>query len=297
MRPGLTASPARAGVFATLLLALMALAAALIAMPAGAQTFPKFTGFVVDDAGILPPEVQASLTQKLEALQRDTKRQLVVVTVKDLQGYPIEDYSNKLFRSWGIGLKDVNNGALFVIAPNDRKLRIEVGYGLEPFLTDALSSVIINNDVVPRFKAGDMPGGITAGTDAIITQLRASPEEAQARLDAAVKQFDQTHRAQRSGGGGVPIGLIFWGMVMLFVLLSFARRGGRGQRYGGDGSGALPIVLWSIANEIGRQAMRGGGGGGWGGGDSGGGGGGWGGGGFGGGGGGSSGGGGASGGW
>ncbi|MBS0284273.1 MAG: TPM domain-containing protein [Proteobacteria bacterium] len=297
MRPGLTASPARAGVFATLLLALMALAAALIAMPAGAQTFPKFTGFVVDDAGILPPEVQASLTQKLEALQRDTKRQLVVVTVKDLQGYPIEDYSNKLFRSWGIGLKDVNNGALFVIAPNDRKLRIEVGYGLEPFLTDALSSVIINNDVVPRFKAGDMPGGITAGTDAIIAQLRASPEEAQARLDAAVKQFDQTHRAQRSGGGGVPIGLIFWGMVMLFVLLSFARRGGRGQRYGGDGSGALPIVLWSIANEIGRQAMRGGGGGGWGGGDSGGGGGGWGGGGFGGGGGGSSGGGGASGGW
>ncbi|MBN8849282.1 MULTISPECIES: YgcG family protein [unclassified Sphingomonas] len=297
MRPGLTASPARAGVFATLLLALMALAAALIAMPAGAQTFPKFTGFVVDDAGILPPEVQASLTQKLEALQRDTKRQLVVVTVKDLQGYPIEDYSNKLFRSWGVGLKDVNNGALFVIAPNDRKLRIEVGYGLEPFLTDALSSVIINNDVVPRFKAGDMPGGITAGTDAIIAQLRASPEEAQARLDAAVKQFDQTHRAQRSGGGGVPIGLIFWGMVMLFVLLSFARRGGRGQRYGGDGSGALPIVLWSIANEIGRQAMRGGGGGGWGGGDSGGGGGGWGGGGFGGGGGGSSGGGGASGGW
>lgn len=297
MRPGLIASPARAGVFATLLLALMALAAALIAMPAGAQTFPKFTGFVVDDAGILPPEVQASLTQKLEALQRDTKRQLVVVTVKDLQGYPIEDYSNKLFRSWGVGLKDVNNGALFVIAPNDRKLRIEVGYGLEPFLTDALSSVIINNDVVPRFKAGDMPGGITAGTDAIIAQLRASPEEAQARLDAAVKQFDQTHRAQRSGGGGVPIGLIFWGMVMLFVLLSFARRGGRGQRYGGDGSGALPIVLWSIANEIGRQAMRGGGGGGWGGGDSGGGGGGWGGGGFGGGGGGSSGGGGASGGW
>ncbi|QKS01859.1 TPM domain-containing protein [Sphingomonas sp. CL5.1] len=297
MRPGPTASPARAGVFTTLLLALMALAAALIAMPAGAQTFPKFTGFVVDDAGILPPQVQADLTQKLEALQRDTKRQLVVVTVKDLQGYPIEDYSNKLFRSWGVGLKDVNNGALFVIAPNDRKLRIEVGYGLEPFLTDALSSVIINNDVVPRFKAGDMPGGITAGTDAIIAQLRASPEEAQARLDAAVKQFDQTHRAQRSGGGGVPIGLIFWGMVMLFVLLSFARRGGRGQRYGGDGSGALPIVLWSIASEIGRQATRGGGGGGWGGGDSGGGGGGWGGGGFGGGGGGSSGGGGASGGW
>lgn len=288
-RAGAILAPVRA-----IMLALIALATALIAMPAVAQTFPKFTGFVVDDAGVLPPQVQADLTQKLEALQRDTKRQVIVVTVKDLQGYPIEDYSNKLFRAWGVGLKDVNNGALFVIAPNDRKLRIEAGYGLEPFLTDALSSVIINNDVVPRFKAGDMPGGVVAGTDAIITQLRASPEEAKARLDAAVKQFDQTHHAQRSGGHGIPIGLIFWGMVMLFVLLSFVRRGGRGQRYGGDGSGALPIILWSIANEITRG---GGGGGGWGGGDSGGGGGGWGGGGFGGGGGGSSGGGGASGGW
>lgn len=305
MSPSLTARPARAGAVPSahdnarrLLWALLAFAAVLLmtlAAPAGAQTFPKFTGFVVDDAGILSPEEQAKLTQKLEALQRDTKRQVAVVTVKDLQGYPIEEYSNKLLRTWGVGLKDVNNGALFVIAPNDRKLRIEVGYGLEPFLTDALSSVIINNDVVPRFKAGDMPGGIEAGTDAIVAQLRASPEEAQARLDAAVKQFDQTHKAQRNGGGGVPLGLIFWGMVMLFVLLSFARRGGKGQRYGGDGSGALPIILWSIASEIGRAATRGGGGGGWGDGD--GGGGGWGGGGFGGGGGGSGGGGGASGGW
>lgn len=294
-RAGLTARHTRAGVcpWIQLLLALVAALLAALSMPAAAQTFPKFTGFVVDDAGILPAAVQTDLTQKLDALQRDTKRQVVVVTVKDLQGYPIEEYSNKLFRAWGIGLKDVNNGALFVIAPNERKLRIEVGYGLEPFLTDALSSVIINSDVLPRFKAGDMPGGVVAGTDAIITQLRASPEEAKARLDAAVKQFDQTHRAQRSGSKGVPIGLIFWGMVLLFVLLSFVRRSGRGQRYGGDGSGALPIVLWSIASEM----MRGGGGGGWGGGGGSDGGGGWGGGGFGGGGGGSSGGGGASGGW
>ncbi|WP_298674209.1 TPM domain-containing protein [uncultured Sphingomonas sp.] len=308
MRPRPIAHPAQAGANAfvqdyarrlawarRLLWVLLALAAALLvalASPAGAQTFPKFTGFVVDDAGILSPQVQAELTQKLAALQRDTKRQVAVVTIRDLQGYPIEEYSNKLLRAWGVGLKDVNNGALFVIAPNDRKLRIEVGYGLEPFLTDALSSVIINNDVLPRFKAGDMAGGIEAGTDAIIAQLRASPEEAQARLNAAVKQFDQTHKAQR-GGGGIPLGLVFWGMVMLFVLLSFARRGGKGQRYGGDGSGALPIILWSIVNEIGRRG--GGGGGGWGDGD--GGGGGWGDGGFGGGGGGSGGGGGASGGW
>ncbi len=288
MRPARIASPLHA------LIALAAMLLMALAIPAGAQTFPKFTGLVVDDAGILPPQVQADLTQKLQALEHDTKRQVAIVTVKDLQGYPIEEYSNKLFRTWRVGLKDVNNGALFVIAPTDRKVRIEVGYGLEPFLTDALTSVIINNDVLPRFKAGDMPAGVVAGTNAIIAQLRASPEEAQARVNAAVKQFDQAHRAQRNESGGVPIGMIFWGMILLFVLLSFARRG-KGQRYG-DGSGALPVILWSIANEIGRQAMRGGGGGGgWGGGDSDGGG--WGGGGFSGGGGGSSGGGGASGSW
>ncbi|WP_301074290.1 YgcG family protein [Sphingomonas sp.] len=271
---------------------------ALLASPSSAQTFPKFTGFVVDAANVLPPEVEADLTSKLDALQRDTKRQLVVVTVPSLENYPIEEYGYKLGREWGVGLKDVDNGAILLVAPNERKVRIEVGYGLEPFVTDALSSVVINQAILPRFKAGDLPGGVVAGTDALVTQLRSSPEEAQARLDAAVKQFDQANKTQRTGGDGVPLGIIFWGMVALFVFLSIARRrGGGGKRYRGDGSGVLPVVLWSIANEIGREAGRGG----WGGGSSGGsdwgGGGGWGGGGFGGGGGGGFGGGGASGDW
>ncbi len=279
---------------------MLALALLLVAaVPASAQTLPKFTGFVVDDANVLPPDVEVSLTQKLDQLQKDTKRQVVVATVPSLQGYPIEEFGNKLIRAWGVGLKDANNGAILLVAPNDRKVRIEVGYGLEPFLTDAFSSVTINQQVLPRFKAGDIPGGIVAGTDAIIAQLRASPEEQQAKLDAAVKQFDQANKAQRRGGGGFPLAIVFWGMVVVFVLLSFARRG-KGRRYRDDGdSGVLPIVLWSIANEIGREASRGGGigWGSWSGGDSDGGGGGWGGGGFTGGGGGSGGGGGASGSW
>ncbi len=279
---------------------MLALALLLVAaVPASAQTLPKFTGFVVDDANVLPPDVEVSLTQKLDQLQKDTKRQVVVATVPSLQGYPIEEFGNKLIRAWGVGLKDANNGAILLVAPNDRKVRIEVGYGLEPFLTDAFSSVTINQQVLPRFKAGDMPGGIVAGTDTIIAQLRASQEEQQAKLDAAVKQFDQANKAQRRGGGGFPLAIVFWGMVVVFVLLSFARRG-KGRRYRDDGdSGVLPIVLWSIANEIGREASRGGGigWGGWSGGDSDGGGGGWGGGGFTGGGGGSGGGGGASGSW
>nr|WP_276046445.1 TPM domain-containing protein [Sphingomonas sp. GC_Shp_1] len=220
-------------------------------VPAQAQTSaafnpPKFTGLVVDAANVLPPQTEADLTAKLQALQRDTKRQLVVATIPDLQGLPLEDYGNKLIRSWGVGLKDVNNGAILFIAPNEpaghRGPRIEVGYGLEPFLTDALSSVIINQDMIPKLRAGDVPGAMTAGTDAMIAQLRASPEEAKARTDAAVQAFDKTHRRTAQRGGGVPIGMIFWGVILLFVLLPLLRgrkrAGPWGQRYQGGGGGA-----------------------------------------------------------
>ena len=132
---------------------------ALVAASAPAQTFPKLTGLVVDAAHVLPPATQAELTAKLEALQKDTHRQLVVATVPDLQGYPVEDYGYKLGRAWGVGLRDVNNGAILLVAPTERKVRVEVGYGLEPVVTDALSSVIINQDILPRFKAGALPGG------------------------------------------------------------------------------------------------------------------------------------------
>lgn len=287
------------------MLARLLLAVALLlgsAAPAAAQQFPKFSGFVVDDADVLPPEVEASLTQKLDALQRDTKRQLIVATIRDTQGYPIEEYGYKLGRSWGVGLQNADNGAILFVAPNNpagqRGPRIEVGRGLEPILTDALSSVIINEQMMPRLRAGEVPQAMEAGADAVIAQLRAAPEEAQAKVDAAVKEVDRktTTRQRRGGGGGFPIALVFFGMIFLFVILSMGRRGGRGRRYRGDGD-VLPIVLWSIANEIGREASRGswsGGGGGW---SGGGGGGGWGGGGFTGGGGGSFGGGGASGSW
>lgn len=285
--------------------AMLLVLAWLIVPPATAQTFPKFTGLVVDAANVLPPEAEAALTAKLEALQKDTKRQLVVATIPDLEGYPLEEYGYKLGRSWGVGLRDVNNGVVLFIAPNapagQRGARIEVGRGLEPIVTDALASVIINTDMLPLLKAGDIPGGLNAGADAIAQQLRASPEEAQARLDAATRQFDQTHRrsSASNGGGGVPFGLIACAIILLFVLVplfrSKRRAGPWGTRYRSHDSGALPIVLWSIANEIGRSS----GGGGWGGGGSSGGGsdGSWGGGGFTGGGGGDFGGGGASGSW
>lgn len=276
------------------------LGSATLGSPATAQTLPKFTGFVVDAANVIPPDQEAALTKRLDDLQKTTGNQLVVATVPDLEGYPIEDYGNRLIRDWGVGLKDANNGAILLVAPNDRKVRIEVGYGLEPVLTDAFSSVVINQQILPRFKAGDMAGGIVAGTNAVADLLALPDAEARAKATAAAAEYDKTHARKSSGGGGVPIGLIFFGIVMTAIVIPMISRRAGGQRYTGGGggrgggSGALPIVLWSIADAMTRGG--GGGGGSWGGGgDSGGGG--WGGGGFGGGGGGSGGGGGASGGW
>ncbi|MFV0625344.1 TPM domain-containing protein [Sphingomonas sp. ac-8] len=290
-----------------LLATLLALAPAA---GARAQDFPKFTGFVVDAANVLPPEQEAALTQKLDRLQQQTNHQLVVATVPDLQGIPIEDYGYRLGRAWAVGLKDADNGAILLVAPNDRKVRVEVGYGLEPVLTDAFSSTVVNGTILPRFKAGDLPGGIVAGVDALAEQLSLPDADAQARAEAAAAEYDRTHRSTaKTGGGGIPFALVFWGMVLLFVLLSLVRGRGaggggkRGRRYRSRRSGGSdwPIVLWTIANAIdhgSRDDDDHGGWGGWGGGGgSSGGGGGWGGGGFGGGGGGSFGGGGASGSW
>lgn len=283
----------------------------LVAVPLGAAaepTFPKFTGLVVDDANVLPADVKARLTQKLEALQKDTNRQLVVATIGDAQGYPLEDYGYQLGRAWGVGLKDVNNGAILFIAPNNpagqRGPRLEVGYGLEPVLTDALSSVVINQRMMPLLREGKIPDAMEAGADAVIEQLRASPDEAKARTDAAVAAFNKEHQRRRtnSGGGFVAFAVI-GGMFLIFMGLSFARRGSGGQRYRGDDSGLGSVILWNIAANVAGSLLSsdndhddwgGGSGGGWGGG---GGDGGWGGGGFSGGGGGSFGGGGASGSW
>lgn len=289
MRPGAAIPRGSDGRCGKAVRALLVLCALFFTAPVAAQSFPPFTGFVVDAAKVLPPDTAASLAAKLDALQRDTGRQLVVATIPDLQGYPIEDYGYRLLRAWGVGLKGLNNGAILIVAPADRKVRIEVGYGLEGTLTDALSSVIVNQSIVPAFRAGDMPGGVIAGTDAIIAQLRLPDAEAKAKVAAAVAEHD---KATRRHAGGFPPSLVFWGIVMVFVLLSMMRGGGGGggRRFRG---GSWPIVLWGPGFGGGGGSSGGGifGGG------SDGGGGGWMGGGFGGGGGGSGGGGGASGSW
>src|SRR3972149_4223754 len=142
-RPGMTA------VIAALLAMLIFVASSALAAP----SFPKLTGRVVDQAQILSPQAEAALTQKLEALETQTGRQFVVVTLRDLQGYEIADYGYQLGRAWGIGDKERDDGALLIVAPSERKVRIEVGYGLEGVLTDALSNVILQERVLPKFRA------------------------------------------------------------------------------------------------------------------------------------------------
>jgi len=145
----------------------------ILASPALASEpkFPTLTGQVVDDAGILNLTTRNELTDMLAAQERATGEQVVVVTLNSLQGLSIEDYGYQLGRFWGIGQKGKNNGVLLIVAPNERKVRIEVGYGLEGTLTDATSRTIIENDILPGFKRGDYNAGVVAGTTSILRVL------------------------------------------------------------------------------------------------------------------------------
>jgi uncharacterized protein len=140
-------------------------------------TFPVLNGRVVDEAGLLDAPARTALTQSLAELEQKTTDQLVVVTLKSLQGTSIEDYGYQLGRRWQIGQKNKNNGVLLIVAPSERKVRIEVGYGLEGTLTDAISKLIIENSILPRFKVADYAGGIKRGVEDIIQVLSGDAQE------------------------------------------------------------------------------------------------------------------------
>ncbi|HWD66784.1 MAG TPA: TPM domain-containing protein [Caulobacteraceae bacterium] len=215
----------------------LALVIAFFCAPAWAAVqYPTLTGRVVDDAHVLSPDVQAQLTAKLAALQQTTSRQLVVVTLPSLNGQDIDDYGVGLLRAWGIGQKQTNNGAVFIIVPSEHKVRIEVGYGLEGILTDALSGVILREAVLPKFRAGDIPGGIVAGTDELIQQLSADPSTAEQKAAQAEQTVQQDEAPMRHGN---PIGGIIPLIFLIFILFSIFRRGG----FGGGMGMLLPLMF------------------------------------------------------
>src|SRR6476659_1757910 len=134
-------------------------------------TFPALTGRVVDGAGLLSASEISELDAKLKVVEDSSSDQVVVVTVSSLQGYSIEDYGLRLGNHWGVGSKESNNGVLLIVAPNESKVRIELGRGLEATLTDALSKTIIDTSILPRFRTGDFAAGIKSGAEGIARAL------------------------------------------------------------------------------------------------------------------------------
>ncbi len=214
-------------------LALAALAALGPAPVRAAANLPALTGRVVDKAQVLSAGERADLEGKLADLEMKSGIQLVVATVSSLGGEEIEPYANELFRAWKLGEAKKNNGVLFLIAPQEHRVRIEVGYGLEGTLTDATCSLIIANAVAPRFKAGDYDGGVARGVDDIITVLT---------TDAADWQKKPELRAEGDASflDAIAPFLVFG--FILFVFYIITRHGG-----GGGGGGLLGNILIASA--------------------------------------------------
>jgi uncharacterized protein len=196
-------------------------AAALVlgfASSAFALDFPALSGRVVDLAGVMSAASKSDVEAKSKALEEKSGIQLAVVTVASLQGGDIESYANQLFRFWKLGEMQKNNGVLLLVAPVEHKVRIEVGYGLEGTLTDALSSVIITSAIVPRFKSGDFSGGIERGVDGIIGVLSGDTSGWQAKAQAL----------RSNGNAGldniVIYGAIAWSVLVVGAIFVFGYR-------------------------------------------------------------------------
>jgi len=222
---------------AYVLVGILSLTWLALATPAEADPdFPALTGRVVDDAGVLSDDTKRELDGILAGDEKQfAGRQVVVVTLKSLQGYEIADYGYRLGRHWGIGQKGKNNGALIIVAPNEHAARIEVGYGLEGDLTDAKSRVIIDRTMLPAFRKGDYNAGVVDGTKAVLATL--------GNTSYAVPDYSAQERDDDQPSGGWT-GIIVFLVILFFVgrgffwpLLFMGGFGGRGGGWGGGGFG------------------------------------------------------------
>ncbi len=238
----------------------LALLAALAGAPAAAQDLPpRPDGPIYDGANIISDGEEQLLDARLRDYNRTTGRAVIVATVRSLEGQEIETYAQRLAETWDIGGRS-QNGLLFLVAPNERRLRIATARGLDVRMTDIMSGRIIRDVVTPRFKAGDLSGGIVAGVDAIIRQLDMDPAQAQ-----AIEEAEALRRAQTAKNAAPALaGVAFWIVMIVIFAIVFGRRArGRHYRGGGVGHAVGNILLWTAIN----AAMNGGrsGGSGWGG--------------------------------
>jgi uncharacterized protein len=239
----------------------------LACAPVPAADLMPLTGRVVDGAGLIDPATEAALTATLAAFEAKSSDQIVVATLESLGGEPIENFANRQFRAWGLGQAGENNGILLVVARDDRKMRIEVGYGLEGTLTDLHSRLIIENTMVPAFRAGDFSGGISRAVDDIILVLEGNAAELEAR-------------AERNRDAPEPIDWVFvlfitiWvsvfvgGFLISFLAPIYGRKLGP-NRYrwlgmditigGGSGGGSSGSSGWSSGSSGGGGFSGGGG--------------------------------------
>jgi uncharacterized protein len=208
-----------------------------LAPAATAPVFPELTGRVVDDANLLTYPEEVAITADLKALEDKSSDQVVVVTLPSLQGYTIEDFGYQLGRHWGIGTERFHNGVILLVAPNERKVRIEVGRGLEGTLTDALSKIIIENAMLPRFREGDFADGIKDGVRDIILVLMGDAAEVEqrgkARRDADSPALDWII---------VIVFLVIW-LWIAYSIWRSARQAARAGR-GPGGTILVPGPTW-----------------------------------------------------
>ena len=230
----------------------LALLAFIGSAAAAEPTYPQLTGRVVDDADLLSASDIAELDASLKALEDKSSDQVVVVTLPSLQGFTIEDFGYQLGRHWGIGTKEKDNGVLLIVAPNERKVRIEVGRGLEPLLTDAMSNVIINGVILPRFRSGDYAGGIKEGAKGIELVLTGDAaelaERVKGRRDADDPKIDW-------------LVVLFWTIIIVWFIWVTWRSTQR-QAYGRRGAPVfIPGPGWGGGNGGGWSGGGGGNGG------------------------------------
>ncbi len=222
---------------------------------------PKPPRYVEDQAGILSPAAEAALNAKLEQFERDTSSQVLVATFPEVPAdYQMEDFTQRTAEAWGVGQKKTDNGAVLFLFPGSRKLRIEVGYGLEGAIPDVVAKRIIEREIVPAFRAGDFDGGVTRGVDAILAAARGEYSgSGRTVADAMPGQAD-----------GIPIVVVIIFIVLLLVIIGNIVNG-RGASYGPSGRRSVLFPDSFIGgSSFGGRSSRGSSGGGFGGGGGGG---------------------------